>query len=377
MELIDFFIAGIVILGIFTSYTDLRYGKIRNSAIVFAFVYGIAAIGGIYLFKGFEINANYIIQTLSNLVIALLIGFFVWLIKGWTAGDGKLFTAYAFLIPVFNYAPHSYIPYFPGLNIMINTFVPLFMVLSIVGIFKAGVKDVSERLKIIFSPKSLFAVLILVFSGSWLMGIMLSYLPQELILLEYIASLIFFYAVYDTMESKTSKKEIKLAIYVLLVLLLVLRMIFDKNVFSADSLASLALWGGFFMLIRFMVMNAQLITEVKKVRIGSLRPGMVPAEVIYEENSKPIKKVNHFSLLNAYMMMQGRYGVGSSVSEGLSKEDIKNFRSLAKKHPGLKTIKIEQTVPFAPFLLGGVLLTLLSQGNVFIYVKFLIANFLY
>ena len=55
-------------------------------------------------------------------------GFLLWRFRLWSAGDTKLFTLYALLVPLDFYSK-SFVFYFPSFNLLINLFIPLLLVL--------------------------------------------------------------------------------------------------------------------------------------------------------------------------------------------------------------------------------------------------------
>ena len=66
----------------------------------------------------------------------------------------------------------------------------------------------------------------------------------------------------------------------------------------------------------------------------------------------------------------------SDINMKLTEEDIEKIQNLYKKGKiKFKTIKIAKTVPFAPFMFLGVLLTYILQGNIFSYLIVLKAYF--
>jgi prepilin signal peptidase PulO-like enzyme (type II secretory pathway) len=54
-------------------------------------------------------------------------------------------------------------------------------------------------------------------------------------------------------------------------------------------------------------------------------------------------------------------------AEGLTEEQIKKLRS-----SGIKRVRVAQTIPFAPLLFLGAMLTIIAKGNIFIVLKLLI-----
>ena len=65
------------------------------------------------------------------------------------------------------------------------------------------------------------------------------------------------------------------------------------------------------------------------------------------------------------------------MPEGLTKEDVEKINKLhseGKFKPHV--ISIYHTVPFAPFMFLGVLMTIIAQGNVLMALRVLIENFI-
>jgi len=61
--------------------------------------------------------------------------------------------------------------------------------------------------------------------------------------------------------------------------------------------------------------------------------------------------------------------------EHLAEADIKKLNTLCKKNKlKFSNISVKQTMPFAPFLFVGVLLTFLIRGDVITYLKLLVLS---
>ena len=107
----------ICLLGFFTSYTDLRKGLIENRVVfpAIGIAFALSFLNGAG-FAGFLVNG----------LFALLFGLVLWFAKLWTAGDSKLFLAFALLFPLSLYQESAL---FPSFSILINSFVPAFVAL--------------------------------------------------------------------------------------------------------------------------------------------------------------------------------------------------------------------------------------------------------
>ena len=109
-----YFLPAIMLLGLITSYEDIKIGKIKNkyifSAIVYTFVVYMLLMWFLSLKGGLRLD--YLIDLIVNCLFAIMYGFMLWRSGTWTTGDGKLFIAYAFLVPLTEYS-NGYFPFFP------------------------------------------------------------------------------------------------------------------------------------------------------------------------------------------------------------------------------------------------------------------------
>lgn len=131
-----FFLALIFFLGFFIVKDDIKFRKIRNKYILLGF------IAGVFLyFAGFIAGitaVDYLLKVAVNSLIALAVGFFIWRLNFWPAGDAKLFFLLSFLLPL-KYYYNSYLPYFPSFVLLFNSFIcALFVILPVLvsGVLK-------------------------------------------------------------------------------------------------------------------------------------------------------------------------------------------------------------------------------------------------
>src|SRR4030042_2776571 len=128
-----FFLLIILIIGLVICYEDFKFGKIRNKWIKLGFILGfivylLSLI--ISLISGQPIAWQDYLMILSNTLIAFIFAFALWYLKLWAGGDAKLFTFYAFLIPLDFYG-NWYFKYWPALALLINIVMPIFIYLII------------------------------------------------------------------------------------------------------------------------------------------------------------------------------------------------------------------------------------------------------
>lgn len=132
MILTILFLTPVFLIGAICTYTDLKYGKIRNKWLIFGFAWVLVLYLSLlfynYLFLHQVGNLNYLKGMVFNGLLALGLGYVLWNLKLWAAGDAKLFTLFAFLLPPEFYAK-TYFSEFPSFVLLINIFIPLLIFL--------------------------------------------------------------------------------------------------------------------------------------------------------------------------------------------------------------------------------------------------------
>jgi len=353
IKILLYFLPGIVLLGILTSYEDIKFGKIRNKYIIFGLAYAIITyclLITIYSLNNIPINTFYLVEVLTNTLIALLIGFVIWHIGFWTAGDAKLFLAYAALVPLSVYT-YGYVKYFPSITLLINMFVPVSLFLFLLVIFKTSFKQKKESLISILTPKRLGSALVALFAIFWIIKIIFSLINLESYFLMLILSLILFFS----LKRFFKKKFVAIAI-----IISVLRLIIDRSVYSIEFVKQFLVLFIIWIILRSFILNLGSKYFIKDIKITDLKEGMIPIGAIYEEKEKK-KKVN---------ISSKKEPLFKAIPEGLREEEVKKIKNLYfnKKLQG-DTIKIKQTVPFATFIFLGVILTILCKGNSITFIR--------
>jgi prepilin signal peptidase PulO-like enzyme (type II secretory pathway) len=147
----------------------------------------------------------------------------------------------------------------------------------------------------------------------------------------------------------------------------ILRLFFDKTVYSLSSLKFLFFIWILFIILRFFFLYLGYNILTKDVDIKLLKKGMIPAEKVYFENGKYKKEsMLYFSLFSyLYEKTKKRKYLFETTAEGLSEGDVEKLKRMEKKL-GFEHLRIHQTLSFAPFMFVGTLLTILFHGNLFI-----------
>ncbi|MDD4931125.1 MAG: A24 family peptidase [Candidatus Colwellbacteria bacterium] len=179
----------LILIGVISSYTDLKYGRIPNWLIIFGFVYAICLYSFLFGYNAFflhqAVNGAYILKALQNTAIAFVSGVILWKMSFWSAGDAKLFAVYAAILPLEAYM-NGYVDQFPSFNLLVNLFFPLVLVLIIKAIW--------------FAIKTWFP---LIKNGSWKEEIKIKDIPMmalkgALALLKLFGNFFFMYLIFMT-----------------------------------------------------------------------------------------------------------------------------------------------------------------------------------
>jgi len=362
--MILWFLPAIMILGIATSYTDIKKGKVKNKHLIFALIYGLIAYSILILINLGEVRIGYLIELIIMSILSLIIGFVIWHVGLWTAGDAKLFFTYSFLLPLSVYK-YGYMPYFASTNILINTFVPMFLFLFIILLFKTNLKQKLFFLKKSFKPKQIFPLAVFLFAFGWLINLLFFFvkIPPDYFLMIFILFLLI--TIFEKITS--------LSMFKIIIAIGILRFFFDTSIYSITFLKGFLFILLLFIILRFFVISMGFYFFTREVDIKLLKKGMIPAEILYEEKDKYKKQdIIFYSFLN-YLTekTKKRKYLFEPTSEGLTEKEVKKLKKLEKKL-GFEHLKIQQTIPFAPYMFFGVLLTIISQGNAFIFLRLLI-----
>ena len=366
--MIYWFLPFIIFLGIITSYEDIKEGKIKNKWIILAvaytiFIYLLIIIN--YQINNIPIRLTYFIELGVMVIFSLIIGFIIWAVGLWTAGDAKLFFAYSLLIPLSTYK-YGYIPYISSTNILTNTFTPLFIILAFMLLFKTNLKQKIFYLKKSFEPKQIFSLFVFLFAFIWLLNLFFSLLN---ISADYFMSIFFLFLLIIILE-----KIIPVKLFTLVLILSGLRLLFDKTALSLASLKFLFFMWISFILLRFFILYLGFSFLTKDVDIKLLKKGMVPAEKVYFEDKRYKKEsMLYFSLFSyLYEKTKKKEYLFEPSAEGLSAKDVDKLKKLEKKL-GFDHLRVYQTLPFAPLIFAGVLLTIIFQGNLFVTIALLLS----
>jgi len=143
----------IALLGAIVTYEDLRYGKIRNRLLLISLCVGVAWNAWLVVearlgwndFVPAEQAFAYLRAVGLDVLVSLLLGFVMWLLRLWAAGDAKLFAVLTLLLPLRFYR-HNLLAYFPSFVLFFNTFIVFFLLLTLEFVVKLVARFFERRL---------------------------------------------------------------------------------------------------------------------------------------------------------------------------------------------------------------------------------------
>mgnify|MGYP001573972824 CR=1 FL=1 len=157
------------------------------------------------------------------------------------------------------------------------------------------------------------------------------------------------------------ERILKIKVIYISLLLSLIRPFVDNSIYSLKFAWSFSLLVMFFLAIKIFLFTLGSDYFAKELKFNQLKEGMVPAEIIFKFKGKYHKKPITFSIAQLARKRTIGTPLFENSTKGLSKKEIRTLQSLYKKLP-FKTLRIQSTIPFAPFLFLGALLTILSEN---------------
>jgi len=347
----------IIIFGSATSYIDIKYGKIKNISVILLLVAGVVV--NIFFTKtlsipSLDIGSDFI-QTISNVVIAVVLGFSLWLAGLLSEGDAKLFVGFSMLLPVFLYK-QGYLFLFPGVVILINTVIPVAIFLVIRGMTRIR-RNQLKVIKYIFSFKNFLTNILFLFGFSFLLQSIFDYFAWGA---NFFFQAFILFALMEIFNKFFEKNILPISIMVSLVAVI----FFYYSVISVQFITQFLILAVLFQVVVtiFYVVDFSFGKEVK---ISQLKSGMLIGDKLIKVKGNYVKYYSSFVNLFDLIKSVGDY-YSQNIIHRLSAEDVKSLQKLhSQKKLKFDTIKVVEAMPFAPFMFLGVFLTYFLQGSLF------------
>jgi Flp pilus assembly protein protease CpaA len=351
----------LIVFGVLTSFEDIVRCKVRNRWVLFAMAFGVVSSITIFFIQGK--NWNGLLGFYLNCLTALIFGYILWFSGMWSAGDAKLFLAYAFILPPAIYR-FTIIPSFSAFEILINTFLPLMAFYMCYIPFKAGFGCIKRLLLQAFSPQLVLSLGIFVFGFGWLSTFifgLVRFRSNMILDVVLLFLMILFFSRY-----------LRLRMLPTSIVICIIRVIAEgPNAFSPVSLYRFGIVLLSFVLLRFFLLSLSYEVFSKDIPIEGVKEGMMPAEDVIKENPKRYGKLRNiqYSVIGALISKDPRRSVFLSTPDGLSNKEAA-FVKRIHREGFLKdaTIRIYETIPFAPFMFLGALFCAIFGTDIVIFI---------
>lgn len=365
-----FHLAVIIFCGLIASRSDILSGKIRNKDLFFCFLIGIFSHVLLILSAGQEWFLEfgefvYLENFAVNLVVSVFVSYAIWHLGLWTAGDAKLFIVFSFLIPL-NFYSKGYLGFFPSSAFLLNVFLPVFvfiLFLSLVNFFKwANDKEKDHKFLMALAKNK--------FSG----------FAQMTQIREYAANFAFMFVLLQVAFPKiaaVSPAFFQNNLFIFAFLFVING--FTKNIFKNGPSSYLFLFVSSLILAADFVFGGltpqnaslSLLKMAAFMALFVLADKMVDfyLSVFEVKNVKP-EEITAKMVLSEQSFKSVFEKIGEKLSgvraEGLSEHQAALVRDWAREEKN--GVEIYRTMPFAPWIFAGVLLTLILKQSVLHFV---------
>lgn len=352
-----------VIMGILTSYTDIKTGFIEDKH-----VFPIAGIGVLYyLYYGLAVKHDlfYAFSGLIGLAIGFLLGYLLYLMGGWASGDVVILMGYSALFPYASSYAKIVPPYaarYPlhSITLLFNSILAVFPFIFFYSLAVLVVRRRTTRLKEVFLDKWLkpFELALWISAAFVILRVVGRAIPPQFGVLiwaiaivilaklqkvgDVVGILLFAYGAFKTPEIIYSYLKLAATFYTFKV---------------------------FFSLVK--VLREEVLT--KRVTVDELKEWDILGEWIYEKDGKiyrdressfdkvirALKTLN----LNALRVEYDKL-IAPPTAEGLRKEDIETLKALVNEGKLEDEFVVRNAMPFAPALFLGFLISVF-YGDLF------------
>ncbi|WP_456394827.1 A24 family peptidase C-terminal domain-containing protein [Thermococcus sp.] len=361
-----------IVMGILTSYTDLKTGFIDD-----LHVFPFAAAGIIYyLYEGLFVKHNTFLafSGVMGFAAGLLLGLLLYFLGGWASGDVVILAGFSALFPYASSYARIAAPYsvnYPlhAVTLMLNSIIAIF---PVVFIYATGVivirRKTGELREILFSRANLSVEVAL-----WIMGAM----GITLIL--------------ENVSGAAINTAIRYVLTVILIFILgkrrrvgdaigaasVVYMTYSYGTAAITAfirlLVVLYLFKVFLSVVSFM--RREVLVEEKPVE--DIEEWDILGEWLYEMDGKIFRdREGFFDKLKravsegnlSHLMPKYENVIASPTAEGLTREQIEKLRRLVEEGRLENRFLVKKSMPFAPALFLGFLISVF-YGDLFWWIS--------
>ena len=346
--------------GLYTGYTDFRYGKIAN-------IYTLILIGFGVMSQALFVTTGEITWVHSCIILfgGLGISFALFYAGIWAAGDAKLFWGISLLMPPGAFSRITGTQFYP-LVLIVNIFVMLLIYVALKSIFKIPLRQQRALISESFMthlkqfPRRILRMLSYIGVGGLAFYIP-SRLDVELDLAVQLASFVMIILVFSKVIERYIPEKHKIAFHIIfgpLAIFFVIRSLID--------LGSLIFF--IFLISLFLLIFGSFVRSLftKTTPIKNLKPSMIPAERIVRIQEQ--QGTDKYVKIPANFANPAQDNIVVDVSsEGLTHDQIARLHQLDAKgylQESENGLLIQEKIPFAFMIVIGALVNFLTKGMI-------------
>ncbi|MBM4372429.1 MAG: hypothetical protein FJ098_12290 [Deltaproteobacteria bacterium] len=351
-----------------------RGGRIPNRVLLLGLLAGLSWHLGAWAWHGAggEIHSatllagqslSYAAQVALNAAASALLGFILWALGLWAAGDGKLFGLLSLLLPLASYS-RNFFPVFPSFVLLFNTFIAVFAILVLELVLQlsarvtrggrgylAGMAGRGWRLLVEHRIRVL--KLVLLFLAIFTLIRVLRHFAREALdlgfgplnkTLVYVILFLLFKPITGLLRFRATlwASGVLLAGYLVWALALeptgeAARGLVDVGAFTLSILAFRGIYDAYLK-----------ATDERRIPPALLRPGML----LSDESLRKFRERREFC----------RRWLDPLEPDGLTAAQVDAIQGWYQENDAGGLVGVARTIPFAPALFLGVILTVVQRG---------------
>ncbi len=334
-----------IIFGIRTTYTDVKYNKIKNLDVILAIIFGVI------------INLpKFGLGFVENVGIMFAIVFGLYMTGLLPPGDAKLLIAYSAVVPM-NLYVYGVNDTFPSIALISNIFIPAMIIVIALSLKTINIKTFFSDAAKTFRPKNIVNIAINIFGLFYILHYLMSLANINF---GRIGNLLLFMAVMQILNYVHAPLD-KLAYVGGIIRIIIQWKELMSPYFYLNFFENII----YFQVLIFIVTYLTNFSFSTMVKIEDLKPGMRLAQLLK-------KNRNGYSTSNVLILnLRSFIKSGIKMIRGISVLDEKTIADLKKmKQKGklnFEYLRIAQTFPFATFAFFGVILTIFIKGSISFY----------
>mgnify|MGYP006971713038 CR=1 FL=1 len=354
-------------------------GRISNRVLLVALGVGLAwhlfawawhAAGyGVYSFEMLQGKAlPYWALVALNTTLSFGLGFLLWNLGLWAAGDGKLFGLLALLLPLSVYR-YNYLNWFPSFVLFFNTFIAVFAILVlefaarlVVQVRTGGPgylgKTLERAVKSLLDNKAKVLGIIVLFLAIFTTIRILRHFMREVLDLGFghMNKTMVYVVLFLIFKPITGLLRYKPTIWVALAIVVgygVWAFGFDPTGEARYHLVDIGALAFSIILFRFAYDAYLKATDERRIPVSTLREKMI----LSDESVRKFKERKEFY----------RRWLKPLEPDGLRPKQVEAIRDWYAENDPDGTVGIARTLPFAPALFFGTLITIIVQGLLLVF----------